>query len=108
MDAALAARDLLESEGISTRVVSMPSFELFRAQDRSYRDEVLPPGLLARVGVEAASPFGWAEWVGLEGATVTIDRFGLSAPGEQALAALGVTPVAIAEAARAQVREHAS
>ena len=67
---------------------------------------MLPPGLRARVGVEAASPFGWAEWVGLEGATVTIDRFGLSAPGEQALAALGVTPVAIAEAARAQIREH--
>ncbi len=106
VDTALAARDLLGSEGISARVVSIPSFELFRAQDRSYRDEVLPPGLRARVGIEAASPFGWAEWVGLEGATVTIDRFGLSAPGEQALAALGVTPVAIAEAARAQIREH--
>ena len=106
VDTALAARELLASEGISARVVSIPSFELFRAQERSYRDEVLPPGLLARVGVEAASPFGWAEWVGLTGATVTIDRFGLSAPGEQALAALGVTPSAIAEAARAQIREH--
>jgi len=108
VDTALAARDLLASEGIAARVVSIPSFELFREQERSYRDEVLPPALTARVGVEAASPFGWAEWVGLAGATVTIDRFGLSAPGEQALAALGVTPSAIAEAARAQVRGHAS
>jgi len=108
VDTALAAREILTSEGISARVVSMPSFELFREQEKSYRDEVLPPDRLARVGVEAASPFGWAEWVGLTGATVTIDRFGTSAPGEQALAALGITPSAIAEAARAQVREQTS
>ena len=106
VDAALAAREVLRSEGISARVVSMPSFELFREQETSYRDEVLPPDRLARVGVEAASPFGWAEWVGLTGATVAISRFGTSAPGEQALAALGITPDAIAEAARAQVRTH--
>ena len=108
VDTALDARDLLASEGISARVVSIPSFELFRAQDRTYRDEVLPPDMRARVGVEAASPFGWAEWVGLDGATVAIDRFGVSAPGEQALASLGITAVNVAEAARAQIRKHAS
>ena len=100
---ALAARDLLAADGISARVVSMPSFELFRAQSPDYRDEVLPPGLRARVAVEAASPFGWSEWVGIDGAAVAIDRFGVSAPGPEALAALGITPEAVAAAATAQV-----
>lgn len=101
---ALAAREALAAEGLSARVVSMPSFELFRAQDASYRDEVLPPGLRARVAVEAGSPFGWGEWVGLDGAVVGIDRFGLSAPGPEAMAALGITADAVAAAVRAQVR----
>jgi transketolase len=98
---ALAARERLAAEGVFARVVSMPSFELFRAQDPAYRDEVLPPGMHARVAVEAASPFGWAEWVGDRGAVVAIDRFGVSAPGDQALEALGITPEAVAGAARA-------
>ena len=97
------ARGVLAGDGISARVVSMPSFELFRAQERSYRDEVLPPSLTARVAVEAASPFGWSEWVGLDGAVVAIDRFGASAPGPEALAALGITSRAVADAAKAQV-----
>jgi transketolase len=101
---ALEARGVLAGEGISARVVSMPSFELFRAQEQGYRDEVLPPSITARVAVEAASPFGWAEWVGIGGAVVGIDRFGASAPGAEALAALGITPQAVAEAATAQVR----
>ena len=100
---ALAAREMLAADGISARVVSMPSFELFRDQTADYRDEVLPPGLRARVAVEAASPFGWSEWVGLDGAAVAIDRFGVSAPGDEALAALGITPEAVAAAATAQV-----
>jgi transketolase len=100
---ALEARGVLKGDGISARVVSMPSFELFRAQERSYRDEVLPPAMTARVAVEAASPFGWAEWVGLGGTVVAIDRFGASAPGQEALAALGITSKAVAEAAKAQV-----
>ena len=100
---AMAAREMLAADGISARVVSMPSFELFRDQTADYRDEVLPPGLRARVAVEAASPFGWSEWVGLDGAVVAIDRFGVSAPGDVALAALGITPEAVAAAASAQV-----
>jgi transketolase len=101
--AALEARGILAGEGIAARVVSMPSFELFREQERSYRDEVLPPAMAARVAVEAASPFGWAEWAGAGGAIVAIDRFGASAPGPDAMAAMGITPRAVAEAAKAQV-----
>jgi transketolase len=100
---ALAARGLLAGDGVAARVVSMPSMELFRRQDRGYRDEVLPPGLRARVSVEAASPFGWAEWIGLDGRAVAIDRFGVSAPGDQALEALGITPEAVAAAVRSQI-----
>jgi transketolase len=100
---ALEARGILAGEGIAARVISMPSFELFREQERSYRDQVLPPAMTARVAVEAASPFGWAEWTGIGGAIVAIDRFGASAPGADALAAMGITPRAVAEAAKAQV-----
>jgi transketolase len=100
---ALAARELLAADGVSARVVSMPSMELFRQQDLAYREEVLPAALTARVSVEAASPFGWGEWIGLTGHAVAIDRFGVSAPGDQALEALGITAEAVASAARAQV-----
>jgi transketolase len=102
---ALAARELLAADGVSARVVSMPSMELFRRQDAAYREEVLPDDLRARVSVEAASHFGWAEWIGLDGAAVAIDRFGVSAPGDQALEALGITAEAVAAAARAQTGE---
>jgi transketolase len=98
---ALAARELLAADGISARVVSMPSMELFRAQDAAYREQVLPAALTARVAVEAASPFGWAEWAGTAGAVVAIERFGVSAPGDQALEALGITAEAVAAAVRA-------
>jgi transketolase len=99
---ALAARELLAADGISARVVSMPSMELFRQQDAAYRESVLPAGQRNRVSVEAGSPFGWGDWVGLDGYAVGIDRFGVSAPGEQALEALGITAEAVASAATAQ------
>jgi transketolase len=95
---ALAARDLLAADGVSARVVSMPSFELFRAQEPAYREAVLPPELAARVSVEAAATFGWAEWIGCHGEAVGIDRFGVSAPGDEALRHLGITPEAVAAA----------
>ena len=100
---ALAARELLAADGIDARVISMPSMELFRRQDAAYREEVLPASLTARVSVEAASPFGWGEWIGTTGHAVAIDRFGVSAPGDQALEALGITAEAVASAARAQI-----
>ena len=100
---ALAARDLLAGEGVSARVVSMPSWELFLAQSDAYRDEVLPPAIAARVSVEAASTFGWARWTGTWGRTVGIDRFGESAPGGTVMEQLGMTPEVVATAARASL-----
>jgi len=102
---ALEARDVLASEGVAARVVSLPSWELFGAQDAAYRNEVLPPSILARVGVEAASPFGWERWTGTYGRIVAIDRFGESAPGGLVMERLGMTPSAIVEAARASLAE---
>ena len=67
--------------------------------------EVLPPSLTARVGVEAASPFGWERWTGTHGRIVAIDRFGESAPGGLVMERLGMTPGAIVEAARASLAE---
>ncbi|MFM8829000.1 MAG: transketolase family protein, partial [Actinomycetota bacterium] len=97
---ALTARDQLAGEGVSARVVSMPSWELFAAQPDAYRDEVLPPAIAARVSVEAASTFGWPRWTGTWGRTVGIDRFGESAPGGTVMERLGMTPEAVAAAAR--------
>lgn len=79
---ALEARDVLEAEGVPTRVVSLPSWYLFRKQSAEYRDEVLPPGVRARVSIEAASTFGWSLWTGDRGRAVGIDHFGASAPAE--------------------------
>jgi transketolase len=97
---ALGARDLLKEEGIRARVVSMPSMVLFQRQPREYRDEVLPPEVRARVSVEAASPFGWHRWVGSEGETVGITRFGISAPAKQIFRELGFTAENVAVHAR--------
>jgi transketolase len=96
----LAARSTLAKEGVSARVVSMPSWELFRAQPQAYRDEVLPPGV-PRLAVEAASPMGWREWAD---DTVTLDRFGASAPGSVVLEKLGFTTEMVASKARRLLR----
>ena len=91
-----AAR-LLEADGVASRVVSLPSWELFAEQDEAYRESVLPPGLL-RLAVEAASPLGWERYAD---DSVTIDRFGASAPGNVVLENLGFTPANVAMRARA-------
>jgi transketolase len=101
---AVEARRLLAVDGISARVVSLPSWELFAAQPQEYRDAVLPPGLRPRVSVEAASPFGWERWVGEGGAIVGIDSFGESGPGQEVLDHLGITPEHVAAEARSRVR----
>ena len=98
---ALAARDLLEAEGMATRVVSMPCRELFSQQEQADRDEVLPPESRARPAVEAASPFGWREWVGDAGEVAGAERFGASAPGEEVLEHYGFTADNVAKRARA-------
>ncbi|TVR29760.1 MAG: transketolase [Nitriliruptor sp.] len=94
------AAELLAADGLTVRVVSMPSWERFAAQDRSYRDEVLPPALRARVAVEAAVPFGWERWVGDAGAVIGMERFGASAPAEELFEAFGFTATNVAEVAR--------
>jgi transketolase len=96
---ALEAQGLLADEGIAARVVSMPSWELFDAQPKAYRDSVLPPAVTARVAVEAGATFGWAKYVGLKGAVVGLDRFGASAPWKIVYAKLGLTAEAVAGAA---------
>ena len=97
---AMAARDLLAKDGIKARVVSMPSFELFRHQDQAYKDSVLPPTITARVSIEATAPEGWYEWVGLHGKVIGLDRFGASAPYETVYKELGITAEVMAAAAK--------
>jgi transketolase len=100
---AMAAAERLAADGVGTRVVSMPSTDTFLAQDAAYRESVLPAGCRARVAVEAAHPDYWHRFVGLDGAVVGIDRFGLSAPGPEAMAALGMTVDNVVTAARTVV-----
>ena len=87
----LQAQEELYKQNIDARVISMPSWDLFRAQSKKYVDEVLPPEIKKRVAVEAASPFGWKEWVGDEGAVIAIDHFGVSAPYKEIYAHFGIT-----------------
>jgi transketolase len=85
----LAAADQLQAKGISVRCVSMPSWELFDAQPQSYRDEVLPPAVTARLAVELGIAQGWDRYVGAHGDMLGIDRFGASAPAEVLLREYG-------------------
>jgi len=94
------AADLLAADGVGARVVSMPSWELFAAQDASYRAEVLPPEVPARVAIEAASPFGWERWVGDHGQVIGMERFGASAPADRLFEEFGFTGQRVAEVAR--------
>jgi transketolase len=93
------ARKKLDKYGVKARVVSMPSWELFLAQDEAYRESVLPKRIKARVAIEAASPLGWHRWAGDEGVVIGLERFGASAPGEEVLKHLGFTPEHVASAA---------
>jgi transketolase len=95
-----AAADLLEADGIATRVVSAPCLDTFAEQDQSYRDEVLPPGCRARVSVEAASPLGWGEWTTEDGAAVGMTTFGASGPHKDLYEHFGFTPERIADRGR--------
>jgi transketolase len=98
---ALAAHEQLSSDGVRSRVVSLPCWELFDRQEQSYRDEVLPPGTRARVSIEEASTLGWDRWVGPEGIKVGMDTFGTSAPLKDVQTKFGFTPDKVVESARA-------
>ncbi len=99
----IAAQDMLESQGLAARVVSLPCWELFAEQDEAYRDSVLPAAIKARVSVEAAATLGWERYAGPEGANIGMHGFGASAPAKDLMREFGFTPEKIAAAAKAQV-----
>jgi transketolase len=101
---AMSARAALAEEGIGVRVVSLPSWERFAAQDPEYRHSVLPPRVRARLAIEAAATLGWERWVGLDGDVLGIDRFGASAPWKDLAGAYGFTVENVVERARALLR----
>jgi transketolase len=89
----------LASNGINVRVVSFPSWELFSMQEKAYRDEVLPPDIVARLAVEAGVSLGWERWVGDQGGIIAIDRYGASAPAKTLFEHYGLTVERIIEKA---------
>ncbi|HEY0386998.1 MAG TPA: transketolase [Gaiellales bacterium] len=97
---ALEARALLAEDGIASRVVSLPSWELFDEQPEEYREQVIPPSVEARVCIEAGASLGWSRFAGEHGAIVALDRFGASAPGTSVLEHLGFTPRHVADEAQ--------
>jgi len=92
---AMTVREKLQEKGIRTRVVSMPSWELFAAQTAAYRELVIPPQVWARLAVEAGSSQGWHRFVGDRGEVLGVDNFGASAPGPVVMTAYGFTPEAV-------------
>ncbi len=101
----VAAFEQLKSEGVKARVVSMPSWELFEQQEQAYRDKVLPPAVTARVAVEQASTFGWAQYVGTSGTIIGMTTFGASAPLKVLQKEFGFTKEHVIEAAKQQLRQ---
>ena len=97
------AESALAAKGLAVRLVSMPCWELFAEQPAEYRESVLPSAVAARVAVEAGRSLGWERWVGSQGATITVDRYGASAPGEVVMKNLGFTAQHVAEVAEALV-----
>jgi transketolase len=95
----LQAAERLEAAGCPTRVVSMPSMEVFTAQDDAYRESVLPNSVTQRVAVEAGTSLGWHRWIGPEGKFIGVDGFGLSAPAPTLYAHFGITVDRIVAAA---------
>ena len=99
---AMEAKAALDGSGAPTRVVSMPSMELFEQQDAGYRAQVLPEGPV-RVAVEAAASFGWERHVGPGGAVVGMDGFGASAPAPALYEHFGITAARVVEEVRARL-----
>jgi transketolase len=99
---AMAAKDLLEKQGIASAVVSMPCMELFEQQSKEYRRLVL--GFAPKLAIEAASPFGWHKWIGDNGEIIALPHFGTSAPGKLLFEKFGFTPDYITQKAIALVK----
>jgi len=102
---AFGAATALEREGIRSRVVSLPCWERFEAQEAGYRESVLPRAIQGRIAIEALSPFGWERYAGIDGVIVGVDHFGASAPGDEILRRFGFTVDRVAELGRRVVRE---
>ncbi|MFL5685561.1 MAG: transketolase [Chloroflexota bacterium] len=102
---AMAAGGTLDDDGIPTRVVSLPCWERFDAQDQAYRDSVLPPDVRKRVSVEVGVSLGWERWVGDEGAIIGLDHFGASAPAGTIFEHFGFTADRVADVGRRVVRD---
>ncbi|HEY6330002.1 MAG TPA: transketolase [Blastocatellia bacterium] len=100
----VAAHEQLKAEGIKARVISMPCWELFEAQNAEYRDSVIPPDVAARVAVEEASTFGWERYTGKNGAILGMHRFGLSAPLKVISEYFGFEPDHVVKAAKEQIQ----
>ncbi|MEP2546239.1 MAG: transketolase C-terminal domain-containing protein, partial [Alphaproteobacteria bacterium] len=99
---AMAARDMLQADGIGAAVVSMPSWELFEEQDQVYRDKVLGPGTV-RVAVEAAIRMGWDRYIGSDGGFVGMTGFGASAPAGELYKHFGITADAVVAEAKSRI-----
>ena len=102
VEIAVAARKLLEADGVGTRIVSVPCMDLFQAQPETYRDEVLGPGSV-RVAIEAGIRMGWDALIGLKGGFVGMSDFGASGPYKALYQHFGITPEAVAAAAKARL-----
>jgi len=100
VELALETQGILADDGIAARVVSMPSWFLFQQQDSSYRDEVIPPDVTARISLEAGATLGWDRWIGPDGVAVGLDRFGASAPYRDLFRKFGFEAESVAERAR--------
>jgi transketolase len=97
---AVDAHEKLSAEGIRSRVVSMPSWDLFEQQLREYRDSVLPPGVARRISIEQASTFGWERYVGAAGRMIGMHTFGASAPLKELQKKFGFEPGRVVEVAK--------
>ncbi len=96
---ALGAMEILSERGVKTRVVSMPSWEIFAARSLDYRNSVFPPEAKARLAIEAGTSLGWRQWVGDKGGVIGVDRFGASAPGPVVMEKYGFTVEKVVERA---------
>ena len=100
---AVEAHEKLLAEGIRSRVVSMPSWEIFESQTKQYRDSVLPPTVQARVAVEQASTFGWERYIGTSGRVIGMHTFGASAPLKALERKFGFEPDQVIAAVKEQL-----
>jgi transketolase len=105
---AIEAHEKLRADGIRSRVVSMPSWDIFEHQTQEYRDSVLPPDVTARVAIEQASTFGWERYVGLTGRIIGMHTFGASAPLKELQKKFGFEPDEVVTAAKEQIRRRAA